>query len=748
MKLDEQCAALARGEHSDPFAVLGPHAARKNWVVRCFQPQAERVEVITPDGDSLGIAQPMAAHGLFELRLPLPVRPYRLRVVANGRGSDIDDPYRFGAVLGELDRHLIGEGRHEYLYDLLGARPAQFDGVSGVQFAVWAPAARRVSVVGPFNQWDGRRHPMRLHPANGVWDLFLPGVCAGELYKFELLGPDGKLLPLKSDPLARRMEPPPGNASIVHESKHSWSDTAWMAQRAQACGLDRPVSIYEVHPGSWRHRSDRNRSDRNRSDPNRPDQSDAGQAGPRLSYRELASELVAYAFDMGFTHIELLPITEHPFDGSWGYQPIGLFAPTWRYGAPDDFKFFVDACHAAGLGVIVDWVPAHFPRDSHGLARFDGTHLYEYADSRLGEHRDWGTLVFDFARPEVVNYLIASALWWVEEYHVDALRVDAVASMLYLDYSREEGEWLPNRHGGNENLEAIAFMRRLNEAVHARGAVTMAEESTAWPMVSRPTYVGGLGYSYKWNMGWMHDTLGYMKQDPVHRRYHQDNLTFGLLYAFSENFILPLSHDEVVHGKGSLLGKMPGDAWQRFANLRLLYAFMYAYPGKKLLFMGCEFGQEREWDVDRALDWELLEQPAHRGIQALVRDLNGAYTHHPALHQRDCDGSGFSWVDCSDHEHSVVAFLRLASDPRDHLLVICNFTPLVRYDYRIGVPASGRYLELLNTDAQVYGGSGVGNLGAVSTEDVSAHGQPWSLRLTLPPLAALLFAPDIENMKA
>jgi len=733
--LNEQCAALARGEHRDPFAILGPHATRKQWVVRCFHPQAERVEVITLDGASLGVARPMAAHGVFELRMRLPVRPYRLRLFENGRPREIDDPYRFGAVLGDLDRHLIGEGRHERLYDLLGARPAEFDGVAGVQFAVWAPGARRVSVVGPFNQWDGRRHPMRLHPANGVWDLFLPGLCAGELYKFELLGPDGRLLPLKSDPLARRMEPPPGNASIVHESVYEWRDAAWMAQRSEAAALDRPVAIYEVHAGSWKHRSDMAR----------PGAGGTGMAG-RLGYRELASELVGYAREMGFTHIELLPINEHPFDGSWGYQPIGLFAPTWRYGPPDDFKYFVDACHAAGLGVIVDWVPAHFPRDAHGLARFDGTPLYEYADPRLGEHRDWGTLVFDFARPEVVNYLVANAQWWIEEYHVDALRVDAVASMIYLDYSRKAGEWLPNRYGGNENLEAIAFMRRLNEVVHSMGAMTMAEESTAWPMVSRPTYVGGLGYSYKWNMGWMHDTLAYLREDPVHRRYHQDGLTFGLLYAFSENFVLPLSHDEVVHGKGSLLGKMPGDSWQRFANLRLLYAYLYAYPGKKLLFMGGEFAQEREWSVDRALDWELLDRTEHRGIQALVRDLNAVYTGHAALHRRDCDAGGFSWVDCSDHENSVIAFLRQANDPRDHLLVVCNFTPVVRYDYRVGVPSGGRYLELLNTDAVAYGGSGLGNLGSVTAEAVSAHGQPLSLRLTLPPLAALFLVPETEDM--
>jgi 1,4-alpha-glucan branching enzyme len=726
VSLSDQFAALARGEHRDPFAILGPHAGRKNWVVRSYQPQANRVDVISMAGELLGSARPRGRSGVFELRLPLPVCPYRLRLFESDNVREVEDPYRFGPVVGELDRYLLGEGRHEHLYEVLGARPMAFEGVSGVQFAVWAPAARRVSVVGPFNQWDGRRHPMRLHPTNGVWDLFVPGLTSGELYKFELIAADGTLLPLKADPFSRRMEPPPGNASIVYESKHEWRDGQWMAGRAQRCALDRPMAIYEVHLGSWRHR--------------------AGQplplVGPRLSYRELATELVQYAREMGFTYLELLPITEHPFDGSWGYQPIGLFAPTWRYGEPDDFKFFVDACHASDLSVIMDWVPAHFPRDAHGLAGFDGTPLYEYADPRLAEHRDWGTLVFDFARPEVVNYLIASALWWVEEYHVDALRVDAVASMLYLDYSRSAGEWLPNRYGGNENLEAIAFMRQLNEVIHARGAVTMAEESTAWPMVSRPTYVGGLGYTYKWNMGWMHDTLSYMRQDPVHRRYHQDGLTFGLLYAFSENFILPLSHDEVVHGKGSLLGKMPGDEWQRFANLRLLYAYMYTYPGKKLMFMGGEFAQPSEWDFNRPLDWNRLEDAGPSGVKQLVRDLNHVYARYPALHERDCDAGGFEWVDCSDHENSVIAFLRRAADSCDQVLLVCNFTPMVRHNYRVGVPVAGRYRELLNTDARDYGGSGVGNFGVAVTEAVAAHGRSCSLRLTLPPLAALLLVID------
>ena len=492
-----------------------------------------------------------------------------------------------------------------------------------------------------------------------------------------------------------------------------------MSAREKTSALDRPISIYEVHAGSWRQRE-----------------------GRRLSYRELAVELVNYTRDMGFTHLELMPITEYPFDGSWGYQPIGLFAPTYRYGSPDDFKFFVDACHAAGLALIIDWVPAHFPRDTHGLAQFDGTHLYEHADPRQGEHRDWGTLIYNFARPEVVNYLIASALWWVEEFHIDALRVDAVASMLYLDYSREDGEWIPNEHGGNENLDAIAFMRRLNVAVHARGAVTMAEESTAWPMVSRPTEIGGLGYTYKWNMGWMHDTLGYLQHEPVHRRFHTEALTFGLLYAFTENFILPLSHDEVVHGKGSMIARMPGDDWQRFANLRLLYTLMYTYPGKKLLFMGGEFAQQREWDFDHALDWELLDESPHRGVHQLVRDLNRIYRDIDALHQRDCDAAGFSWVDCEDHANSVIAFLRLADDTTEHALIACNFTPVVRHAYRLGVPSGGRYREVLNTDATVYGGSGVGNLGAVAAEQIPAHDRPYSLSLTLPPLAAVVLEPE------
>ena len=719
--------AIADGTYHDPFAVLGPHSHRKNWTVRSLQPQAEHVELLDQHDNTLAAMKRIQPAGLFEVRLPLPMVAYRLRVHANNHAHIIDDPYQFSATLGELDLHLIGEGRHQKLYDKLGAKIITLNGVGGVVFAVWAPNARRASVVGPFNNWDGRCHPMRLHAANGIWELFIPGLGAGELYKFELLAANGQRLPLKADPFARRMEPPPGNAAIVHHDDYAWQDNDWMAQRQVKSALDQPLSIYEVHLGSWRRHVD---SDNNTC---------------WLSYRELADELVTYICEMGFTHIELLPVTEHPFDGSWGYQPIGLFAPTWRFGPPEDFKALIDACHRHNIGVIMDWVPAHFPRDDYGLGQFDGTHLYEHADPRQGAHQDWGTLIFNFGRAEVVNYLIANALFWIEEYHIDALRVDAVASMLYLDYSRQPGEWVPNQHGGNENLEAAAFLKQMNEQVHAIGGVTMAEESTAWPMVSRPVYLGGLGFSYKWNMGWMHDTLAYFKEDPIHRRYHQDKLTFGLLYAFSENFILPLSHDEVVHGKGSLLTRMPGDAWQKFANLRLYYSFMYSHPGKKLLFMGAEFGQGREWNHAAALDWQLLDIDWHVGIKRLLQDLNRLYQNTPALYEADCEPNGFEWIDCSDNEQSVIAFLRRGKEPTELAVVVCNLTPVVRSQYRIGVPAPGQYRERLNSDASRYGGSNVGNLGVMSAEPISVHGRDYSLTLTLPPLAALVLQPDYES---
>ncbi len=609
------------------------------------------------------------------------------------------------------------EGKLRNLADKLGAHVIEMEGIEGVHFAVWAPNASRVSVVGLFNGWDGRRHPMRSHPTGGVWDIFIPGLCNGDYYKFEILDASGKLLPLKADPFARQMELAPGNASIVHHHHFNWHDYEWLAARRANSTLDQPMSIYEVHLGSWRRQADRNQM---------------------LSYRELAQSLVAYVQDMGYTHIELLPVSEHPFDGSWGYQPVGLFAPTSRFGNPQDFKFFVDSCHHHGIGVIVDWVPAHFPSDEFGLSRFDGSCLYEHADPRQGAHPDWGTLIFNFGRPEVVNYLIASALFWVEEYHIDALRVDAVASMLYLDYSRAPGEWVPNRYGGNENLEAVAFLRQMNEQVHASGAATIAEESTSWPGVSHPVYQGGLGFSYKWNMGWMHDSLNYFGEDPVHRRYHHDNLTFGLLYAFSENFILPLSHDEVVHGKGSIIGRMPGDEWQAFSNLRLYYTYMYTHPGKKLLFMGGEFGQRREWNHDISLDWHLLNQPAHAGIQRLVRDLNHFYRSTAALYQADFKPEGFEWIDCSDNEQGVIAFIRHGANSSEMLVAVCNMTPVIRRNYRIGVSVAGRYRERINSDASAYGGSGVGNLGEVESDEIAAHGRDHSLSLILPPLAALI----------
>jgi len=622
------------------------------------------------------------------------------------------------SVLGELDLYLIAEGTHMNLADRLGAHAMELDGAPGVRFAVWAPNASRVAVVGDFNAWDGGAHPLRLHPGAGVWERFVPGVGPGDLYKFELHDAEGHRLPLKADPLARRTEPPPGTASMVADpAGFDWTDADWMEGRAHRQRADAPLSIYEVHMGSWR----------------------AARAGESV-WRDHGARLIDYARAMGFTHIELLPITEHPFGGSWGYQPLGLFAPTARWGTPADFAHFVDACHHAGLGVILDWVPAHFPSDAHGLARFDGTALYEHADPRQGLHPDWHTLIYNLGRNEVRNFLIASALEWTRRYHVDGLRVDAVASMLYLDYSRKPGQWIPNHHGGRENLEAITFLRALNAALadHAPGAVMIAEESTAWPGVTHPPEEGGLGFRYKWNMGWMHDTLLYMAQDPVHRRHHHHRMTFGLLYAWSERFILPLSHDEVVHGKGSLLAKMPGDRWQRFANLRAYYGFMWGHPGKKLLFMGGELAQEQEWRHDGELDWGALEDPLHRGVQALVRDLNALYADDSALHGGDADPAGFQWLVGDDEAQSVFAFLR--RDGERLALIVSNMTPVPRQDYRIGVPRAGRWRECLNTDAATYGGSGMGNLGAAQTGPAGAHGHAQSLSLTLPPLATLIFS--------
>jgi len=654
--------------------------------------------------------------------------PYRLLY---GRGEETwieEDPYRFPTRLGELDRHLMSEGRHHRIFEKLGAHISTVNGVSGVNFAVWAPNARRVSVVGDFNQWNGCCHPMRLHPGCGVWEIFIPTIGEGTLYKFEILGKDGNVLPLKSDPYAFCCERPPSTASKVgRRGTYTWKDQKWVDGRDRSNKNEIPISIYEVHLGSWQ---------RCPEEDNR-----------YLTYNELAERLVPYAKDMGFTHIELLPINEYPFDGSWGYQPTGLFAPTSRFGTPDDFRAFVDACHTAGLGVILDWVPGHFPEDAHGLAQFDGTHLYEHQDPRQGRHMDWGTLIYNFGRAEVCNFLIANALFWLEDYHIDGLRVDAVASMLYLNYSREEGEWIPNAFGGHENLEAISFIKKLNEIIYEEhpGTFTMAEESTSWPMVSRPTYLGGLGFGYKWNMGWMHDTLDYMCKDPIHRSFHYNNMTFGLLYAFHENFILPLSHDEVVHGKGSLLSRMPGDAWQKFANLRAYFAFMWGHPGKKLLFMGGEFAQGKEWDHDNSLDWHQTELPQHKGVSLVVRDLNEIYKRSPSLYRHDNDPQGFAWVDCSNPEQSVLAFLRKSPEDHSETLVVSNFTPVIREGFRLGVPQPGYYIEAINTDSEIYGGSNVGNDGGAWSEPVPSHGFPQSIVVTLPPIASLIFQRCIET---
>jgi 1,4-alpha-glucan branching enzyme len=713
--------ALAAGLHSNPFAVLGPHRENGQRRVRCLFPQAASVSLVGVKGNVIAAAERIHDAGIFSAQLPARIRRYRLRVLtASGQARDFEDPYRFPSTLGELDLYLLGEGSHREIYRKLGSHCMQHLGISGTRFAVWAPNARRVSVVGDFNDWDGRRHVMRLHPGNGIWEIFLPELASGVEYKYELLDQSGSLLPLKSDPYAHFFEAPPHNASVVYQSRYRWNDDLWMSQRSTVPALDRPVCIYEVHLGSWR---------RNTLEGNRP-----------LTYREHARELVAYVGELGFTHVELLPVTEHPFDGSWGYQPIGLYAPTQRFGEPDDFRYLVDQCHRAGIGVIVDWVPAHFPRDEHGLRRFDGTALYEHEDPRKGEHADWGTLIFNFGRREIINYLIGSALCWIEEFHIDALRVDAVASMLYLDYSRKDGEWIPNELGGNENLEAVDFLRRLNREIHARGAMSFAEESTAWPGVSRPTEYGGLGFTYKWNMGWMNDTLAYMREDPVHRRYHHDQMTFGLVYAFNENFVLPLSHDEVVHGKRSLLGRMPGDEWQKFANLRAYLAMMYCHPGKKLLFMGAELAQWQEWSHDRSLDWHLLDKQEHRGIQKLVQDLNRLYRHTPPMHEVDFAAAGFDWIDWQDRDSSIFSWIR-RDRSGNSVACVANLTPVVRYDYRIGVPQGGRYVELLNTDSTVYGGSNTGNSGIVVAEAQHSHGKPFSLGLTLPPLATLILGP-------
>ncbi|MDP9044666.1 MAG: 1,4-alpha-glucan branching protein GlgB [Pseudomonadota bacterium] len=731
MLQDQDIDLLSRAEHGDPFSLLGAHADPQGQVwMRVLLPGAAQVAVLdASNGELLGSLSPRRAEGFFEGPLTAPDAPpsaaplnYRLQVRwSDGQSVIVDDPYRFPPVLGELDVWLLGEGSHLRPFEVLGATQRMMLGVAGTSFAVWAPNASVVSVVGDFNAWDARRHPMRLRRECGVWEIFLPGVGAGAKYKFQVRARDGRVLPQKADPYALQCELRPATASVVARMPPPVpkSDT-----RERANALDAPVSIYEVHLGSWRR------------------QTDGSPHGRWLNWDELASTLVPYAREMGFTHLELMPVSEHPFDGSWGYQPIGLYAPTSRYGDPAGFRRFVDRCHAEGLGLLLDWVPAHFPSDAHGLAEFDGTHLYEYADPREGFHQDWNTLIYNFGRTEVSNFMVANALYWLERYNVDGLRVDAVASMLYRDYSRKAGEWVPNHQGGRENLEAIAFLKRMNQVVGVERpqAVTAAEESTAFPGVSRPTYTGGLGFHYKWNMGWMHDTLQYIARDPIHRKHHQGEMTFSLVYAFTENFVLPISHDEVVHGKGSMLTKMPGDRWQQFANLRAYYGYMFGHPGKKLLFMGCEFGQEREWNHDQSLDWHLLDDSMHDGLRKLVRDLNTFYRATPALYERDFTPDGFEWIDHGDAERSVLSFVRRGKDARTLVVVICNFTPGVHSGYRIGVPEPGHYRECLNTDSVHYGGSNVGTpLSGATSQNLPFHGKPCSIVIDLPPLSTVMF---------
>ena len=708
--------ALVNGTHGDPFAELGLHKRGKAWVVTAFVPGADRLWVLTGKAGKAEEAQAVdGAPGLFTATLAKK-SDYRLRASGHGTEWEFEDPFRFGPVMGEMDEYLLGEGNHKRLWQVLGAHLITHGGVDGTHFAVWAPNAQRVSVVGDFNIWDGRRHPMRRRGATGVWETFIPGLGEGASYKYEIRGAHGEMMPLKADPVGFGSEHPPANASVVRKITGDWHDADWMARRGSLQNVDAPISVYEVHLGSWKRAAD------NRM----------------LSYAELATELVDYVADMGFTHIELMPISEFPFDGSWGYQPVGLFAPTIRHGTPPEFRAFIDAAHAKGVGVLLDWVPGHFPTDAHGLGQFDGTPLYEHQDPREGFHQDWNTLIFNYGRVEVSNYLTSNALYWLEEFHLDGLRVDAVASMLYRDYSRKDGQWLPNRDGGRENYEAIAVLQRMNITAYGEvpGIMTVAEESTAFPGVSRPVNHGGLGFGFKWNMGWMNDTLSYMQKDPVHRKFHHHMMTFGLHYAWSENYILPISHDEVVHGKGSMLDKMPGHGAEKFANLRAYYGFMWAHPGKKLLFMGQEFAQGAEWNHNQSLDWHQLDDPAHRGVQSLVRDLNRVYRENAALHVNDARPEGFAWLESNDAEASVYAWVRKGTAKDPDVVAVVNMTPVDR-QYRIGLPSPGHWDEILNTDAAIYGGGNRGNLGGADTESKAWHGQKQSALIALPPLSVV-----------
>jgi 1,4-alpha-glucan branching enzyme len=723
---------IVKAEHWDPFQVLGAHLVKKNdkycVIIRAFIPEAKEVSVINIPEGTTTMMKRIHNDGFYEILFEnkKEIFKYKLKIKTyNDIIKEFYDPYSFLPILLDYDLYLINEGTHYKVYEKLGAHLKEINGIKGIHFAVWAPNAKRVSVIGNFNNWDGRRHQMRVLGSSGIWEIFIPELSEGEIYKFEIKSRLTNEILIKADPYAFFAELRPKSASIVYDidNKHNWNDSEWLSSRSIKNWFESPISIYEVHFGSWK----RVPEDNNRF----------------LTYRELADELVYYVKDMGFTHIELLPITEHPHDASWGYQTIGYYAPTSRYGKPEDFMYFVDKCHQNNIGVILDWVPSHFPTDGHGLGVFDGTCLYEHEDPRKGFHPDWSTKIFNFGRREVKNFLIANALFWFEKYHIDGLRVDAVASMLYLDYSRREGEWIPNIYGGRENLEAIEFLRNLHEIIHKyhHGIYTIAEESTAWPGVTKPAYLGGLGFSFKWNMGWMNDTLEYFSKDPIYRKYHHNNLTFSLLYAFSENFILVLSHDEVVHGKKSLLNKMPGDMWQKFANLRLLISYMFCHPGKKLLFMGGEFGQWDEWNYDKSLDWHLLQYEPHTKLQKLVRDLNQIYRTERALHEKDFDYHGFEWIDFKDADNSIISFIRRAKDPNDILIIVCNFTPVQRKDYLIGVPLNCYYKEIFNSDSEIYWGSNMGNAGGVNASNIKWHSKPYSISITIPPLSLLIFKP-------
>ena len=722
------------GYHHNPFEVLGPHEIEENGrravAVRAFLPESQQAWLVDPRAGQSKPMRRIHPAGLFEAICPPEIHDvsqghtYQLRSMgANGEQTTAHDPYAFPPLLSDYDLHLLAEGRHWRSYEKLGAHVRTIGEITGVNFAVWAPNAESVGIVGDFNGWDRRKHAMRKHMP-GVWELFIPDVQPGLLYKFSVKVRGGHVIE-KCDPYGFAAELPPRTANIVAKTDdYAWNDSAWMERRAAANGLDAPHSIYEVHLGSWK--------------------KDYSAGSPRwMNYRDLAHQLAAYCREMGFTHLQLMPVSEHPFSGSWGYQTVGYYAATSRYGTPEDFMYFVDHCHQNGIGVLIDWVPAHFPKDGHGLDYFDGTALYEHADPRQGEHPDWGTKIFNYGRNEVRNFLTSNALFWLDRYHIDGLRVDAVASMLYLDYSRNDGDWIPNMYGGRENLEAISFLKEFNEQVHLQfpGAITIAEESTAWGGVSRPTYLGGLGFSLKWNMGWMNDTLRYMRHEPIHRQYHHDELTFSLIYAFTENFVLPFSHDEVVHGKGSMLDQMPGDLWQRFANLRLLYSYQWTHPGKKLLFMGGEIAQWNEWSHDHQLQWELLEWDTHKGVQKLMADLNQLYVREKSLHQVDFDSHGFEWIDCHNYADSILAYIRRAADPADYTVVVCNFTPVPRQGYRLGVPDGGWYQEIFSSDSAYYGGSNVGNFPGVMASESESHGRPFSLELTLPPLAVVVLKP-------